>query len=76
MSLSTLDMIIDRIKSAPEESPIAVFREPMERNLNAVFADTVKTRKWMKYKEKLFVGNFHQNMDAAEVKMKLKAALK
>ena len=76
MSLSTLDIIIDRIKLATEESPIVVFKQPMEKNLNAVFADTVFTKRWIKYKEFFFVGNFHRNMELDEVKRQLKAALK
>ena len=76
MSISTYEFIIFRIKYASEDSPIAVFREPMEGKLNAVFADTAMTKKWVKYKDKLFVGSFHKNMDINDVKMKLKAALK
>ena len=76
MSISAYDFIIFRIQGAPEDSPIAVFREPMEGKLNAVFANTIMTLRWMQYKDKLFVGSFHKNMDIDEVKMKLKAALK
>ncbi|NKI17418.1 hypothetical protein HCU74_08310 [Spongiibacter sp. KMU-166] len=44
MSVSSVDVILGRIRSAPAESPIAVFTNRSGYLLNAVFANTVATQ--------------------------------
>lgn len=58
MSTSTLSIILDRIKSAPPSSPIAVFRCSVAGQLNAVFGATWTTLEEIKTSPD-YIGSFH-----------------
>ena len=74
MSVSSIHVIMGRIASATEESPIAVFGMPEKcGKLDAVFGATVLIQQQAKTSEH-FVGMFHRNMDRAEVKKRLQDA--
>ena len=68
MSISLVDIIMGRIYTAHEDSPISVFSLP-EKNgyLNAVFGATVTSRYQAKTDPR-FVGTFDRSMDMKEVK--------
>ena len=78
MSVSTIDVIIGRIQSATSESAIAVFSCDKANCLNAVFANTVASRKLISNGLNLdLVGVFDKTMDFVDVKHRLfQAALK
>jgi len=78
MSISSVSIIIDRIKSAPVSNPIAVFKlsYPDGKTLEAVFGNTVITKKRIDDGCNLFVGNFHSDMDNKYVASLLKIAAK
>ena len=51
-----------RLRSATEESPLAVFLVPGSTDqVNVVFASTVATAKRIKDKDPLLIGVFHKN---------------
>lgn len=78
MSISTVPIIMGRIESATEDSPIAVFRPKpgadcpsgIGGKLDAVFASTVKSVSLIRSSNRL-VGVFHNAMDASKVKARL-----
>lgn len=74
MSISTVEIIMGRIESATENSPIAVFKlEEKCGKLNAVFGDTVITQQQIKSGHKDLIGVFHKGMDLIAVKRQLQA---
>ena len=73
MSVSTVDIIMRRIASATEESPIAVFHAPEKGKLNAVFGATSATQEQIKTDDG-FIGMFHRGMNAKNVRSDLIAA--
>lgn len=61
MSVSSLEIIQERIESAKKSSPIAVFKY-MRQGLieyNAVFANTYETQQRIKEKDRTLVGCYH-----------------
>jgi len=77
MSVGSIENIKIRISNASPLSPIAVFveHEFLETNLNAVFADTVKTQQDIHNPNtQNLVGVFDKRSNAAEVEKKLKKA--
>lgn len=76
MSISTVEIIIGRIDSASEKSPIAVFKlpNPDGEKLEAVFGATTATMQRIKSGDKLFLGNYHNGMDREQTKANLKNA--
>jgi len=77
MSIGTIETIIGRIKTATVLSPIAVFkaRSILGDELNAVFADTVKTREKIEAGDENYIGTFDRTMDMFEVRSVLRAAV-
>jgi len=69
MSKSTVDVAMDRISVATEESQLAVFMHPEPGMVESVFADTITTRALLVDGD--FIGSFHKEMDKQEVKAKL-----
>jgi hypothetical protein len=65
MSLSNVPTIMGRIKSARENSAIAVFKGPKFKAgmLDAVFASTCKTVHRLNKGDKSLVGVFYKGMD-------------
>lgn len=63
MSIMTVDLIMERIKIATPDSPIAVFRSAIIGQLDAVFAETVETRRVIRSAEKQLVGVYHRGME-------------
>lgn len=76
MTVSAINHILFRIKTATKESPIAVFAIPKKDRalLNAVFGATVTTLQLIKTNDPLFIGCFHENIDLLPVRAKLTAA--
>jgi hypothetical protein len=66
MSYSNVDAIMERIKIATKQSPIAVFTG--SRGLNAVFGATIDTLTKINYEPENYVGMFYGEMDQAEVR--------
>jgi len=78
MSIGTVKTIIDRIKVATVLSPIAVFKETNDEAievLNAVFADTVETRKRIANNYYGYIGTFDRTMNMADIRKQLRQAL-
>jgi len=59
MSISTLPIVQERIRTAPEDSPIAVFLTKKEGILNACFAATIESQRIISEKPENLVGVFH-----------------
>jgi len=58
MSISTINVISERIKTANEVSPIAVFETDKKDLFNAVFAKTVLTEKKIDMGDSGLIGVF------------------
>ena len=75
MSVSTIDIIMSRIKSASKASPIAVFKldekGKSKGKLNAVFGATVKTQELIKNNDNLLVGVYDNTMDESAIRAEL-----
>lgn len=66
MTASTISEIASRIKSAPVDSPIALFSCPNPGKLECVFARTFKTLEMINKTDKhRFIGMYHGGMDQA-----------
>lgn len=72
MSNCTVDVAIERIKTATSESPIAVFFSDMKYHVNVVFASTVATRDKIARKDPSLIGVYTGNMDMTKVKADIK----
>ena len=68
MTQSTLDLIMDRISVATNESPIAVFK--VNGKLDALFASTAETKQLLSTKPSNLVGVFYNTMNPLTVKNK------
>jgi len=68
MSIQMKPEIIDRIKAAPKESPIAVFgcKEPM--HYRAVFSACVRSIREMR-DDSSFIGSFHRDNKGDALRM-------
>ena len=79
MTISHVDWIMDRVRVARPDSPIAVFKcmyQPQDDTwctLNAVFADTIPTRLRIATKPSDLIGVFDNTMSMGQVKLKLEA---
>ena len=73
MTTSSVETIIDRIKSANFDSPIAVFIEH-PRKLNAVFANTIHSQRLI-YQGVDLVGVYHKGMIQYQIKQELLQAI-
>ncbi|WP_404358086.1 hypothetical protein [Methylotuvimicrobium sp. KM1] len=71
MALDTVATILGRVKVAPPDSPIAVFKCDKPGLLRAVFGATIDSRLEMDAKRGELIGAFCQNDDEAIVKRKL-----
>lgn len=77
MSLSGVSVIMGRIETAEKTSQIAVFRSPgsPKGTLDAVFANTVRTKNRVVNDDSLLIGVFDKRMDRSEVRTKLNNAV-
>lgn len=76
MSLMKLDHILDRIKGAPKDSPIAVFSGMAgSGELNAVFADTIQTQQLIAKNHPSLIGVFDRHMPLGQIKQTLNQAI-
>jgi len=74
MSIASIRIIMGRIATATEASPIAVFGLPEKcGKLDAVFGATVISQRLSKTDQR-FIGMFHRKMKMAEVKKRLMSA--
>ncbi len=65
MSITSPEVTMGRIKSATEQSPIAVFVYA-SGDINTVFSDTIKTREIIEtrsYECGEYVGSFHKGLN-------------
>ena len=76
MSVSNIRTVIDRIKVASPESPIAVFFERTNSGtqLNAMFYNSINTRRRIEIDEKRLIGVFDRR-DTERAKDLLREAL-
>ena len=70
MSISSVEIIMGRIRSATRESPIAVFR--VANGLNAVFANTVLCQQQLTSQN--LIGVYDATLDLRKVQRRLYAA--
>ncbi len=79
MTIQTIEIIMSRIDVANPASPIAVFECGKRDSLNAVFADTVETRRWIKRGKDYFgynlIGVFDRYMEPEGIIETLRDAL-
>lgn len=80
MSLSSIGIIMYRIKSASAQSKIAVFlpttmTDLKARRLESVFANTVATQKAIKDSDPLHIGTYSRYMDPKKIRRALNAAI-
>jgi len=78
MSVSTVETIIARISTAPINSPIAVFLTPHSKRtsqFDAVFANTIVSRKRLKMADPALVGVFTSGNSAAQIRAVLQKAM-
>jgi hypothetical protein len=68
MSLANLTVIMGRIKTATEASPIAVFKSAEYGKLNAVFGATVLTQSMINIGDPDYLGLYHKDMDLKKIK--------
>jgi len=70
MSVGSVSTIIGRIKIASVLSPIAVFRKKsiLGNNLDAVFADTVKTQEKIEAGNINYIGTFDKTMNMFDIR--------
>ena len=66
MSIASIEVIINRIKTAPEDSKIAVFKCKEYGKLNAVFDSTYVTQSRIKI-DKDYIGSFCRDDDIKKV---------
>jgi hypothetical protein len=73
MSISSLEVIEERIESAKHNSPIAVFKYSRLGVIvyNAVFADTYETQQRIKGKDKTLVGCYNGKNGASSLMVDL-----
>ena len=76
MSISSVSVISERIRSAKEHSPIAVFSVNRRNTniLNASFGSTVFTQKRIDEGGRDFVGEFYGHSGVAEFRNKVRAS--
>lgn len=68
MSVSSMDAVLQRIKLAEPESPIAVFRcIHSVRQFDAVFAGTVHTQRLIRMRDTNFVGIYDKTTDQSRI---------
>lgn len=67
MTVMTIDLIKARIQVAEPSSPIAVFSCGAQDHLNAVFANTVETQRWIREGVFPLVGVYHNRMNVERV---------
>ena len=73
MSKYNIEVIMKRIKSAPINSPIAVFRidDKLSINLDAVFGSTVATQRRVMANDPELIGIYDKTSNLLEVKNEL-----
>ena len=71
MSKASLNSVLDRIKTATERSPIAVFRTQQPDTYNAVFGATIHTQNLIKANDPDFIGLYHAGMNTTRIMAEL-----
>lgn len=72
MSICTTQEVMNRIKHADRESPIAVFRTEDDIYFDALFANTIPTQQRIKKGDRMYIGTFHKLNDPSTIRRKLK----
>ncbi len=75
MTVSTMDVIMRRIKSANPESPLAIFPCKIKGKLDAIFANTIRGQIRVK-KDRTLIGLFTNLMWRDEIYHALHNALR
>jgi hypothetical protein len=77
MSRTSVKQVMDRIKTAPKDSMIAVFhdKENLEGCVDAVFESTVRTRELIDLPHSDYIGSFHRDLCQDMVALTIKAAI-
>lgn len=75
MSLMKVEHAMDRIQSAPKESPILVMRSWERGHVNAVFASTVESARLIRSRDPSVIGVFDSSDDRDSVRRKLESAI-
>ncbi len=70
MTISSIAIIMSRIRSAETDSPIAVFVE-FGNQLNAVFGATIATMQRIAAKDRKFIGSYDRTMNVGKIRAKL-----
>lgn len=73
MTVMSTDLILERVKVAEKESPIAVFQDE-NGDLDAVFAATIGTQERIKNDDPDLVGVFHKYQRISTVRARLNNA--
>lgn len=73
MSICDIQQITKRLKDCPPDSPIAIFKLPgiQDGHYEALFLNTVETKKRIKRKSNDFIGVFDSNTDLKFLRNKL-----
>lgn len=63
MTIATIDTILNRVRGAAPQSPIAIFRSDRLGQFNAVFASTVETQNAIRRNDPNLIGVYDKNVD-------------
>ncbi len=74
MSIDSVEIVMERIKSATSLFPIAVFTSNLPNKVESVFASTVVSQRRIK-KGRGLIGVFDKSMDKNYVKRKIMSCL-
>lgn len=66
-----LSAVMERIRDASPDSPIAVFRVAKRGYFETMFANTIITRQLIESGNRKFIGAYHGAMDCAEIHKRL-----
>lgn len=75
MSTGTLAQVMDRIRGASIDSPIAVFSVGSSEKLNAVFGATITTQRMINQQHPDLIGVYNNQMNMDEVRKQLNSHL-
>jgi hypothetical protein len=75
MSITTVEIALERIAVAPKFSPIAIFKSKRKNRVEIYFASTVMSKKMMTENSKNLIGTFDKYCDMAHTREVLLAAI-
>jgi hypothetical protein len=83
MSSTTIQIAIARIKESSINSPLAVFKDKVNRSVNIrertvdlYFANTVMSQRMIRQDKGDYIGTFHGSMDLDYVKQQISNAIR